>query len=559
MNSPDPASLSGAPASGDLAQVKQALRPAFDAPRLREAARLLEASSFGHAIGLLRTYLKTCPDDPLALHLMAEAASRQRRSEDAERLLMRCLDLDPEFAAARLSYAHTLLELSRPEAAMVEADALLAREPRHPLFRRVKAMALEAVGDYAGASPLWRQILEDYPEEPDCWLRYGHALRGIGSTGEAVAAYRKAIALDPSFGRAYWGLENLKTFRFSADDVAQMEAQLGRTDLPAPERPPLHFALGKAYADAKDYPASFAHYARGNALHRMTLQYDPNVLTSYVARCKAMFTIDFFAARAGSGSSSRDPIFIVGMTRSGSTLVEQILASHPAIEGTSELFALTAVSQHPGRELARHLGARYPEILGELAAGELAALGERYLESVRIYRVSARPRFTDKMGANFMHVGLIQLILPNAKIVDVRRHPLACCWSNFTQLFAKGQDYAYRLTDLGRLYRDYVELMAHFDQALPGRVHRLFYEKLVDDPDAEVRCLLDYLGLPFDEACLQFHRNRRAVSTASSEQVRRPIFNDRLEEWQNYESWMAPLKGALGTVLDAYPGVPDFN
>lgn len=535
------------------------LRPEPREPRLREAARLLQHESFVPAARLLQEFLKANSLDTRALHLMAEANSRQGRHADAERLLRRALDLDPSFAAARLSYAHTLLETGKPEAALNESLALVDSDPHNPLFRRVLAMALEAFGDFPAAAMLWRGLTEQHPERADCWVRYGHALRGSGLGQEAIAAYRRALDADPTYVRAYWGFYDLKTFRFDDRDVAEMESLLGNSTLAQEDRAQLHFALGRAYGERKHYPKSFAHYAKGNAIYRIEVSYDPDVLTTHVARCKNLFTGEFFAARMGSGASAADPIFLVGMTRSGSTLVEQILASHSSIEGTLELRELSGIASFIQTDLAPNFGAAYPEVLDVLGPEMLLDLGDRYLDKTRAYRKLGRPFFTDKMGANFMHIGLVHLILPNARIVDVRRHPIACCWSNFTQLFAKGQTYAYRLADLGRLYRDYVELTAHFDRVLPGKVHRIFYEQLVEEPEAEVRRLLDYLGLPFEESCLEFHRTARAVSTASSEQVRQPIFKDGLKQWRSYEPWLGPLKSVLGPVLDSYPDVPEFD
>ncbi|HEY1637307.1 MAG TPA: sulfotransferase [Rhizomicrobium sp.] len=535
------------------------LRPEPREPRLREAARLLEGQNFLPAMRLLQEFLKASPNDTRALHLMAEANSRQGRHTDAERLLRRVLELNPDFAAARLSYAHALLETGKPEASLKECRSVLESDPHNPLFRRALAMALEAFGDFPAAAVIWQALTCEYPERADCWLRYGHSLRGSGRSADAVAAYRSALALDPSYTRAYWGLENLKTFRFDDSDVRAMEAQFGNAALSQEDRTQLHFALGRAYGDRKLHAKSFEHYAKGNAIHRLRLSHDPDVLTAYVARCKRLFTAEFFEARNGAGASSAAPIFLVGMTRSGSTLVEQILASHSSIEGTLELTELSALARSIEEEIAPRLEVPFPEVLDRLDRDQIAALGERYLESTRRYRKLGRPFFTDKMGANLVYVGMLQLILPNARIVDVRRHPLACCWSNFTQLFAKGQQYAYRLTDLARLYRDYVELMAHFDRELPGKVHRILYEQLVENPEAEVRRLLEYLGLPFEKECLEFHRTARPLSTASSEQVRRPIFKDGLEQWRNYEPWLGPLKTSLGSVLDTYPDVPAFD
>jgi hypothetical protein len=337
-----------------------------------------------------------------------------------------------------------------------------------------------------------------------------------------------------------------------------MEELVADTIVPAGDRARLHFALGKAYADLRQFETSFGHYARGNAMQRLSHPYDSEALSNYVLRSKRIFSHDFFRRHFASGCASRDPIFIVGMMRAGSTLVEQILASHSEIEGTRELTDLAAISQYL-QQLAREKKCDYPAILDRMGADEFCGLGERYLASTRIHRRSARPRFIDKMGANFAHIGLIRLLLPNAKIIDVRRHPLACGFSLFSQYFARGQNNTYRLADIGRNYRDYVVLMAHFDRVLPGGVHRLIYEDLIADPETQIRRLFEYLELPFEDSSLQFHKNDRAVSTVSAEQVRQPLHRDALEYWRNFEPWLGPLKAALGPVLKCYPAVPDFG
>jgi hypothetical protein len=335
-----------------------------------------------------------------------------------------------------------------------------------------------------------------------------------------------------------------------------MEAQLSRTDVAAADRVRLHFALGKANADRARYEASFGHYAQGNALHRSTIRHDPALLSAYVARCKQVFTADFFARRAGFGSPGRAPIFVVGMMRAGSTLVEQILASHSQIEGTRELSDLAAVSGQLQGEAASE-GLSYWQVLERMNADEATQLGAAYLAAVEPHRRLGKPFFLDKMGANFTHIGLIRMILPEARIIDVRRHPLACGFSIFSQLFPQGQNDAYRLEDIGQLYRDYVELTAHFDAVLPGLVHRVFYEDLVAETEREIRRLFDYLGVPFEAQSLEFHKTRRVVATVSAEQVRRPIYPDALEQWRHFEPWLGPLANSLGPVLVAYPSVPE--
>jgi hypothetical protein len=335
-----------------------------------------------------------------------------------------------------------------------------------------------------------------------------------------------------------------------------MRARIEDRAVSEPDRVHLHFALGKALEDAGDYAASFDQYAVGNSLHRARHSYDAEQNTARLRHLKSVFTPAFFAARAGSGDPSGKPIFIVGMPRSGSTLLEQILSSHSAVEGTTELPELITMAREL-RTLAESgdIGT-YADVLATLPREALRELGARYLERTSVHRKTGRPHFIDKMPNNFLHVAMIHLALPNASIIDARRHPMACCFSNFKQHYARGQLFSYGLGDMGRFYCDYVDLMDHYDAVLPGRIHRVYYERVVDDTETEVRRLLENCGLPFEPACLRFFENERPVRTASSEQVRQPIYRDGIDQWRNYEPWLDPLKDALGPVLSAYPDVP---
>ena len=390
-------------------------------------------------------------------------------------------------------------------------------------------------------------------------MSYGHALKTAGRDEEGITAYRKSIELMPLLGESYWSLANLKTFRFSVLEIHAMRSALGAKDLDAHERFHFHFALAKALEDETEFEESFEHYTEGNRLRRLEIRYDADEHRERLRRSHVLFTREFLGERTHVGSPAADPIFIVGLPRSGSTLLEQILASHSLVEGTMELPDLIAMARRVAGTADDGDSANYPGVLAALSADRWRSLGEEYLERTRIYRKTSAPFFIDTMPNNFLHLGLILVALPNAKIIDARRHPLACCLSGFKQHFAMGQHFSYSMEDLGRYYRDYVAFMAHFDRVAPGRVHRVYYEKLVDDTETEVRALLDYCGLDFEPSCLRFYENSRAVRTASSEQVRRPIFRDGLDQWRNFGPWMQPLKTALGAVLEAYPGVPEAD
>lgn len=542
----------------DIARTRH-IRTSVRDPRLMTAAAAMGENRIPAAESLLREHLRQHPTDVVAIRMLAEIAARLGRYGAAESLLARCLELAPAFHTARQNLALVLHRQNKPAAALREIERLLAVDARNPGLRNLHAAVLGRIGEFDRALGVYAKLLEEYPAQPKAWMSYGHALKTAGRQGESITAYRKAIALEPRLGEAYWSLANLKTFRFDADEIAAMERQLARDELSNDDRLHFHFALGKAREDAREFAASFDHYAQGNRLRRSVSRYLADETTDHVRRSKALLTPAFFAARAGWGCQDADPIFVVGLPRSGSTLIEQILASHSAVEGTMELADLGVMARALGGRQAWSEPTRYPEVLAELDAGRCRELGEQYLEQTRIQRKSGKPYFIDKMPNNWAHVALIQLILPNARIVDARRHPLDCCWSGFKQHFARGQSFTYDLADLGRYYRDYVELMAHVDRVLPGRVHRVIYESLVADTEAEVRRVLDYCHIEFESACLRFYETDRAVRTASSEQVRRPINREGMDQWRPFAAWLDPLRTALGPVLEAYPGVPDFE
>ncbi|HEY5048847.1 MAG TPA: sulfotransferase [Rhizomicrobium sp.] len=506
---------------------------------------------------MLRQSLDINPTDVSMLRMLATVYVRLSRSYEARIRLVRALELAPEFQAAREDYAAALSIGMQWREANEQYDILMGVDPRRGFFESLKATNLVMLGDYEQAFALFDMAKPHRSNDPSFWINYGHTLRTVGRGDEAIDAYRKCLELDPGFGAAWYAFANLKTYRFSAAEIERMRVQLQRDDRNDGQRAQLGFALGHALEDQKAYAESFEHYREANAVLRRYVHHDAAENTKLVGRAKSFFTPDFFQERAGQGCLAADPIFIVGMVRAGSTLIEQILSSHSLVEGTMELPDLVDIVTELG---TRHGRAHYPGILSKLDGPAMKALGEQYLEMTRSQRKLGRPYFTDKAGGNFIHIGLIQLILPNAKIVDARRHPLGNGFSAFKQVFpATSVAHAYDLSELGQYYRDYVELMAHFDKVLPGRVHRVFYEDVVRNTENEIRRLLDYCGLPFEEKCLRFYETDRGVRTSSSEQVRKPISTKGVETWQHYEPWLGPVKEALGDVLDLYPAVPEFE
>ncbi len=513
-------------------------------PLLIEAAVALNENRLHDAEPILRAHLKNDPFDVAAIRMMAELAARIGRLKDAEALLRRAVDLSPHFLAARSNLATVLYKQNRPADAVSELDALITLDPENAANSNLKAAALGRIGEYDEALLLYAKVLESHANQPKIWMSYGHLLKTVGQQDECVAAYRRALRLAPTLGEVWWSLANLKTVAFAPEDIAQMKAALETPSLSNEDRLHLHFALGKATEDAQQTSDSFAHYDAGNRLRAHELDYDPEETTAHVAAAKSLFTPTFFANRTSQGCASPDPIFILGLPRAGSTLIEQILASHSAVEGTMELPDIPALFATLGDE------SEWPARLSALSADDLRTMGETYLNRTRVQRKTDKPYFIDKLPNNWAHIGLIHLILPHGKIIDARRHPLGSCFSNFKQHFARGQAFTYGLENVGRYYADYVDHMRHMDSVLPGRIHRVIYEQMVDDTEAQVRALLAYLGLPFEDACLRFWENDRAVRTASSEQVRRPIFRDGADQWKLFDAHLGPLKAALGPVLE---------
>ncbi len=515
------------------------------------ATALFSDSELAAAEAIVRPFLLKHGNHVEAMRLLARIGLAHDVLDDADLLLEAVLTLAPDYQAARYDYAVALLRRHKHVQAIAELEKLLALEPGNRSYRTTYATAKVGLGDHEGALELYRRLLDDAPQafqSSELHLSIAHSLKALGRQSEAVDSYRAAAAVRPSYGDAYWSLANLKTYRFTEDEISRMRhEEAGETTSPV-DRFHLCFALGKAFEDRGDFGAAFRFYERGNELKRAQSRYSAEPFERNTRLQKAVCTREFFAQRQGVGCIAADPIFIVGLPRSGSTLLEQILASHSLVEGTMELADIPRLVLELQGRTPDTDNPRYPGILATLKPEDFARMGQKYLDDTRVYRTD-RPFFIDKMPNNFRHLGLIHLMLPNARIIDARRNAMACCFSNFKQLFASGQEFTYGLEDIARYYRTYVELMAHWDAVLPGRVLRVQHEDLVEDLEAHVRKILEFCGLSFEPQCIEFHKTERSIRTASSEQVRRPIFREGLDQWRNFEPWLGPLKDALGPVL----------
>tara|TARA_R110002096_G_scaffold58847_1_gene147888 strand:- start:5813 stop:7804 length:1992 start_codon:yes stop_codon:yes gene_type:complete len=530
-------------------QVEAQARRLENLPKdLVSVTHLLYEGKLLKAEQLCRAYMQKNPHNIEGMRLLAEIGKRFGVLEDADFLLETALELDPDNIQLRLDFIDVLRKRQKFEAALAQAKALHEREPDNPLFQSHLAIESMQTGDFDQALVLFETILQALPEDPATLTSRGHALKTLGRQDEAIASYQSAARVRPNQGDAWYALANLKTYRFSDDELARLRSQEKAPDLGFQDRIYLCFALGKALEDRKDYAAAFEYYERGNDLKRAQTRYKSDQMEEELEAQASICTPELFDKQAGKGCPAPDPVFIVGLPRAGSTLIEQILASHSQVDGTLELPNILALSHRlRGRNRVSDR-TFYPRVLHDLDAGKLRALGEDYLENTRIHRQGA-PFFTDKMPNNFRHIGLIKLILPNAKIIDARRGAMACCFSGFKQLFAEGQEFTYGLEEIGRYYRAYVRLMDHWDAVLPGQILRVHHEDVVEDVETQVRRILDFCGLPFEQACLDFHHTKRAVRTASSEQVRQPIYKQGVAQWRHFEPWLEPLKSALGTEL----------
>jgi tetratricopeptide (TPR) repeat protein len=514
-------------------------------PEVLTASNMFLEGDIFAAEQLVRQFLLKRPDHIEGMRLLAQIGMKLDILDDAEFLLESVVAFAPDHRLARHEYAVVLSKRHRHARALEEAGKLIAIEPTNRAYRTIQATAYTGLGDHDRALEIYRELSAQIPQAADLHLSMAHSLKTLGRQQEAIASYRTAAAVRPDFGDAYWSLANLKTYRFTDDELAKMRAEetAGTTSLV--DRYHLCFALGKALEDRAQYAASFEYYERGNALKKAECRYKPGMIERNARLQAAVCTRELLESRRGVGCDRTDPIFIVGLPRAGSTLLEQILASHSKVEGTMELADIPRLVHHlQGRE-QDDANPRYPAVLAGLTPEQFARFGAKYIADTQVYR-AARPFFIDKMPNNFRHIGLIHLILPNARIIDARREPMACCFSNFKQLFASGQEFTYSLEDIGRYYRSYVELMAHWDAVLPGKILRVQHEEVVEDLEGSVRRLLEFCGLEFEPQCLEYYKTGRSVRTASSEQVRQPIYKDGVDQWRHFELWLDPLKAALG-------------
>lgn len=516
-------------------------------PAIRDAMQATKAGDLDRARAILEQYLRLLPEDITALGLLADVASKQERDAEARRLMERVVALAPGFAHGQQQLLRNLRHAGDAVAGLKHSFALIERAPHQPRYLALHASLLTTANRFDDAIAVYAAFFRQHKGGPHDWMQYALALKTVGEQERAVDAYRQAIALAPGHGAAWHALSNMKLAVFTPQDIASMTQQLQREDLSPEDRFNIHFTLGKAHEDQKAYAPSFENYALANGIRCSQSDYDVGRLEAYVAEAKATFTAEFFAARKGQGNPAQDPVFVLGLHRAGSTLTEQILASHSQIEGTRELPDLLRIGRDfggmgpKGQERGLNVA-----MLQDLSAQELAMLGQTYLDTSREARHTQRPLFVDKMPANWMYTGLIHLMLPNAKIIDIRRQPMAAGFALFKMNFGRGVDHSYNQKDIARYYRAYADLMAHFDTVLPGRVHRIQYENLVENTEAEIRRLVAYCGLPFEPSCLRYWETERAVQTPSSEQVRQPIYKGSVDVWTHYAEWLGPMREAFG-------------
>lgn len=515
-------------------------------PALLAVTELMHEGKLLKAEQICRHFLQDNKRHIDGMCMLAEIGIELKIYDDAEFLLASALELAPNHINARSQYLNLLIRLGKYKMAEQQVEKLLAIQPDNLSFKVAKATALTGLGKIEQAIILFEQAVEQNDQIAGFQLQLGHALKTKGDIKKAITAYQKAYQLNPSYGDAFWSLANTKTYRFSDEEIAQMQAQQNNKALALTDKVQLHFATGKAFEDREDYNQAFQAYQEGNKLQHAHSGFDINKVEQQVAEQIKYCTTELFENRGNLGLNLPDPIFIVGLPRAGSTLLEQILASHSQVDGTMELHNILGLaSRLRGRSTSQSdQEAQYPKNLNEINPEYFKRFGQQFIDETQVYREKA-PLFIDKMPNNFLHIGLIRLILPNAKIIDARRSPMACCFSGFKQLFAEGQDFSYDLEDMGRYYQAYLKLMSHWDDVLPGYVLKVNHEDVVDNLATQVRRMLDFCGLEFEQSCVDFHKTKRNIKTPSSEQVRQPIYKSATEQWRHFEPYLTPLKKVL--------------
>lgn len=540
---------------GDKPAAKHAMQQSKNLsmlPReLLTVASLINEDKLYLAEQICRQYLRNHKTHPEGMRLLAEIGSKLQILDDAEFLLESCVEFHPDYARARMDYVQVLHRRQKFHAARNQAKTLFDKEPNNTSFEILLANEEQAVGNFDGALDLYDRALSKQPNLHTVYTAKGHALKTIGRSEDAVKAYRGAYEQKIDYGDAYWSLANLKTYSFTEHELGQMTEQEAHSNTSATDRIHLCFALGKAYEDREEFDLAFEFYERGNRLKQEDSRYDPSKFEEEFATQIELFDTEFFAARPDYGFNDPAPIFVVGLPRAGSTLLEQILASHSAIDGTMELANVIGLAHRLNGRKRMQGAQRYPAALANIPKEQFAQFGENFIKDTRYHRADG-VFFIDKMPNNFRHIALIKLMLPKAKIIDARREPMACCFSGFKQLFAEGQEFTYGMNSIGRYYRGYVDLMSHWDNVLPGAVLRVQHEDVLEDLEGQVRRILEHCELPFEAQCLEFYKTERAVRTPSSEQVRQPIYQSSVQQWQNFETHLQPLKNALGDALTNY-------
>ncbi|MFT7412898.1 MAG: tetratricopeptide (TPR) repeat protein [Paraglaciecola sp.] len=506
---------------------------------IRGARDLMYEGKLGLADTVCRRFLQNNKHHAEAMLLLAEIGIKLKLYHKAEFLLESCIEIHPKHEAARAEFVQLLSKLGKFSHAKQHAEHLLNAHPNNHQYIAAKASAMVGVGEVEQAITLYQQVIGERNDLPGIQLLLGHAYKASGNIAQAVASYQQAYKIRADFGDAYWSLANTKTYRFTDSELTLMQTQLDKVDIEQDDKAHLEFALAKAYEDRKKFDIAFSYYQNGNAIKNQRKLYSQTKMSEQIEAQKSVFTADFFKAHQNLGDQNPDPIFIVGLPRAGSTLLEQILASHSQVDGTMELHNVMGLA-------ARLSGSNsgYPNVVNEIDNEYFARFGKQFIEDTRCYRQGAA-FFIDKMPNNFMHIGLIKAILPNAKIIDARRDPIACCFSGYKQLFAEGQDFSYSLDNLIHYYQSYQSLMTHWDAVLPGSVLKVQHEDVIDGLETQVRRILDFCHLPFEATCLHFYNTKRTIKTPSSEQVRQPINANARNQWKNFERHLTPLINAF--------------